>query len=175
MKKFMIMCIAILVLLSACTNEILEPEQCSLCAGLPHHAPCIINLSTGEMLELAVYEPHPFIAGELAEDQQGGTFSFVRGAGVEGYKLGGESLTIRIPMESEGLNLQFFCKGCRKRLAAYTDQGYVVVDLKEPENPIIYEVYANASFFFRCYDISVHKQKEEGKTVIVVVGTLAYS
>ena len=169
------MCIAILVLLSACTNEIPEPEQCSLCTSLPRHAPCIINLSTGEMLELSVYEPHPFTAGELAEEQRGGYFSFIRGAGAEGYKLGSQSVTIRIPMESEGLSLQYFCKECHERLAAYTGQGYVIVDLKEPETPIIYELYANASFFFRCYDISVHDLKEEGKIAIVVVGTLEYS
>ena len=102
MKKLTVICIVILVLLTGCTYmNVPEPEQCSLCAGLPCHAPCIINLSTGEMLELAVYEPHPFIAGELAEEQQSETFSFVRGAGVEGYKLSAESIIVKVPMNAD--------------------------------------------------------------------------
>ena len=113
MKKLTVICIVILVLLTGCTYmNVPEPEQCSLCAGLPCHAPCIINLSTGEMLELAVYEPHPFIAGELAEEQQSETFSFVRGAGVEGYRLSGESITITIPMVADAMEEKHFCNTC---------------------------------------------------------------
>lgn len=173
MRKIVILSIVLLVMLSACgTDYIQEPEICALCDNLPCHAPCIINLSTGEKLELSIYEPHPFTAGELAEEQRGGYFSFIRGAGAEGHKLGGESVTVRIPMESEGLNPQYFCKSCRERLAVYANQGYVVVDLKDPEDPIIYEIYAKASFSFRCYNISVHEHKDTKKIEILIIGTL---
>ena len=173
MKKLMIMCIAILMLLSACSNEIPEPEQCSMCAGLPYHAPCIINLSTGEMLELAVYEPHPFVVGELAEEQQVETFSFVRGAGVEGYKLSGESITITIPMVADTMAEKHFCKSCRERLASCTSQGYALVDLKDVANPVIYAIDTDLQVSFRCYNISVHEAKEDGKYEISIIGTLS--
>lgn len=123
-------------------------------------------------MELSVYEPHPFTAGELAEEQRGGYFSFIRGAGVEGHKLGGESVIVTVPMKSKGMNEQNFCKACREWLTGYANQGYVVADLKDPEAPIIYKIYANASFSFRCYDISIQEQKDAEKFEITIVGTL---
>lgn len=172
MKKLMIMCIAIFVLLTACAKEIPEPEQCSLCAGMPCHAPCIINLSTGEMLELAVYEPHPFIAGELAEEQQSETFSFVRGAGVEGYKLSAESIIIKVPMNADEMEEKHFCNSCRERLVDCKNQGYALLDLKDAKNPVVYKIDADAQVSFRCYSISVCEIKEDGKLEITVTGTL---
>ena len=172
MKKLMIVCIAILALLSCCANAIPEPERCSLCAGLPCHGPCIINLSTGEMLELAVYEPHPFIAGELAEEQQCETFSFMRGAGIEGYKLSGESITITIPMVADTMEEKHFCNSCRERLACCAAQEFALVDLKDISNPIIYAIDINLEVSFRCYKIIVNEAKEGEKYEISIIGTL---
>lgn len=173
MRKIVILCIALLVMLSACgTNRIQEPEICALCDNLPCHAPCIINLSTGEKLELSVYEPHPFTAGELAEEQRGGYFSFIRGAGAEGHKLGGESVTIKIPVKADGLDQQYFCNQCRELLADYKTCGYVLVDLKDTENPVAYEINADLKAAFRCYEISVQEIKEDGKYEISIIGTL---
>ncbi len=173
MKKLTVICIVILVLLTGCTYmNVPEPEQCSLCAGLPYHAPCIINLSTGEMLELAVYEPHPFIAGELAEEQQCETFSFVRGAGVEGYKLSAESIIIKVPMNTGKMEEEYFCNSCRERLADCKNQGYALLDLKDSKNPVVHKIDTDAQVSFRCYSISVRENKENGKFAITIIGTL---
>ena len=172
MKKLIITLIAVLSMLSACGTEVPEPERCSLCDDLSRHAPCIINLSTGEKLELDVYEPHPFLVGEIAEEQRGGYFSFVRGAGVEGYKLGAESVTITIPVKSARLNQQYFCNNCRELLADYRNQGYALVDLKDTESPVVYAISADTKATFRCYEISVQEIKEDGKYEITIIGTL---
>ena len=173
MKKIMALVITLLVLLCACSmGSTPEPERCSLCDDLPRHAPCIINLSTGEKLELDVYEPHPFLVGEIAEEQRGGYFSFVRGAGVEGYKLGAESITITIPVKSAKMDEQFFCNTCRELLADHTNRGYVLIDLKDTDAPVIYGIDADASYSFRCYDISVKELKEDEKYEITIIGTL---
>lgn len=164
--------IAVLILLSACGTEVPVPERCSLCDDLSRYAPCIINLSTGEKLELDVYEPHPFLVGEIAEEQQGGYFSFVRGTGVEGYKLGAESVTITIPVKADHLNQQYFCNHCRELLADYKNQGYALVDLKDTESPVVYKISADTKATFRCYEISVQEIKEDGKYEISVIGTL---
>ena len=162
-----------LILLAACSAEnIPEPDRCSLCDGLSRHAPCILNLSTGKLLELDVYEPHPFLVGEIAEEQQGGYFSFVRGAGVDGYKLGAESVTVTIPIKADKLDQQHFCSKCREVLSNYSDHGYLLVDLKDTENPVIYEIRSDAAISFRCYDISVQELKEERKYEINIIGTL---
>ena len=173
MKKIMALGIALLVLLCVCSiDRVSEPERCSLCDDLSRHAPCIINLSTSEKLELDVYEPHPFLVGEIAEKQRGGYFSFIRGAGAEGYKLGAESITIKIPLKADRLNQQYFCNHCRDLLADYNNQGYALADLKDIENPVIYAINANTKVAFRCYKISVQKIKEDGKYEISIVGTL---
>lgn len=165
--------IALLVLLCVCAiARVPEPEQCSLCGDLSRHAPCIINLSTGEKLELDVYEPHPFLVGEIAEEQSGGYFSFIRGAGAEGYKLGAESITITIPLKADRLNQQYFCNHCRELLADYKNQGYALADLKDIDNPVIYAINANTKAAFRCYEISVQEIKEDGNYEISIVGTL---
>ena len=172
MKKLILPLITVLILLSACGTAVPEPERCSLCDDLSRHAPCIINLSTGEKLELDVYEPHPFLVGEIAEKQRGGYFSFVRGAGVEGYKLGAESVTITIPVKSDRLDQQYFCNNCRELLADYKNQGYALVDLKDIESPVVYAVNADTKAAFRCYEISVQEIKEDGKYEISIIGTL---
>ena len=172
MKKLIIALIAVLSMLSACGTEVPEPERCSLCDDLPRHAPCIINLSTGKKLELDVYEPHPFLVGEIAEEQRGGYFSFVRGAGVEGYKQGAESITITIPVKSAKMDQQFFCNTCRELLADHTNSGYVLIDLKDTDTPVIYGIDADVSYSFRCYDISVKELKADEKYEITIIGTL---
>ncbi len=173
MKKRIIPWIMIVcMVLSACGNEVPEPERCTLCDDLARHAPCIINLSTGEKVELDVYEPHPFLVGEIAEEQRGGYFSFVRGAGVEGYKLGAESVTITIPAKADKMDQQFFCNACRELLAYHTNSGYVLVDLKDTDAPVVYGIDADASYSFRCYDITIQELVEDKKYEITVTGTL---
>ena len=172
MKKLILPLITVLILLSACGTEVPELERCSLCDDLSRHAPCIINLSTGEKLELDVYEPHPFLVGEIAEEQRGGYFSFVRGAGVEGYKLGAESVTITVPVKADRLDQQYFCNQCRELLADYKSQGYALVDLKDTESPVVYAISADTKATFRCYEISVQEIKEDGKYEITIIGTL---
>lgn len=124
------------------------------------------------MLELAVYEPHPFIAGELAEEQQSETFSFVRGAGVEGYRLSGESITITIPMVADAIEEKLFCNSCRERLASCAPQGYALVDLKDITHPIAYAINTDLEVSFRCYNIFVNEAKAGEKYEINIIGTL---
>lgn len=173
MKKAIIFCMMFLALFTACSRlPVPEPERCSLCDDLSRHAPCIVNLSTGEKLELDVYEPHPFLVGEIAEEQRGGYFSFVRSAGVEGYKQGAESVTITIPVKADKMEQQFFCNACRELLADHTNSGYVLVDLKDTDAPVIYGIVLDASYSFRCYDITIRELVEDKKHEITVTGTL---
>lgn len=118
-----------------------------------------------------MYEPHPFLVGEIAEEQRGGYFSFVRGAGVEGYKLGAESVTITIPAKADKMDQRFFCNACRELLAYHANSGYVLVDLKDTDAPVIYEIDADASYSFRCYDITIQELMDEKKYEIVIIGT----
>lgn len=176
MRKIAALCIALLVILSTCgTNQIREPAMCSLCDNSPCDAPCVINLGTGENLELSVYEPHPFTVGELAEEQRTGYFSFIQGAGISGHKIGGKSVTVTIPTGSKRLSRQHFCTACLDLLAGYASQGYVLADLKNPKKPIIYSICEDRSFSFRYYDVSIQKHKDAEEFVVTIIGTLEQS
>lgn len=114
MKKVaIILAILFVVLLGYSMNSVPEPEQCSMCDDLSRHGLCIINLSTGEKLELDIYEPHPFLVGEIAEKQPGGYFRLIRGAGIEGYIIGAEYGVVSVPVRDEKINEQYFCNSCR--------------------------------------------------------------
>ena len=87
MKKYIFPAIAVILIL-ICLIIILpapNPKRCAICDSIPYHAPALVNLATGEVGELAVYEPHPFKVAELNPYQQGGTFSFIYVAGLNGY------------------------------------------------------------------------------------------
>lgn len=147
-----------------------EPERCSMCDDLPRHALCIIKLSTGEKLELDVYEPHPFRVGEIADEQPGGYFSFIRGAGIDGYKVGAECVVVEVPVKSEKMDQQYFCNACRDQLASNTKSGYVLADLKKPDEPVVYPIDISTSFSVRCYSVSVQENIEKNKFEITITG-----
>ena len=147
-----------------------EPDRCSLCADLSRHALCIVNLNTGEKIGLDIYEPHPFIVGEIAEDQSGGYFCFIRGAGVEGYKIAAESIVLSIPANSDRINQRLFCNSCRRLLCKEATSGYILADLKLPEEPVIYSTNTTTSFIVRCYSVSIQTNIEDNEYTITVTG-----
>lgn len=71
---------AVLVVIT--TNVIIlsvkqEQKECCLCESFRYHAPCMVDLETGNVLELELYDPHPVMVAELAQEQYStGTFSF---------------------------------------------------------------------------------------------------
>lgn len=169
-KKALLMVVLIMVLTACSTESIPEPAQCAMCDDLPRHAPCIINLSTGEKLELDIYEPHPFLVGELAEEQPGGYFSLIRSAGVEGYKVGAEYIVVTIPIKSEKLSQQYFCNFCRERLADNKKSGFVLADVKNPSEPIVYSINTATLFSVRCYSVSVQENVNDNEYQITITG-----
>lgn len=163
--------IVLLIVLIVCSMEsIQEPDRCSMCADLSRHAPCIINLNTGEKLELDIYEPHPFLVGEIAEEQSGGYFSIIKGAGADGYRIGAEYIVISIPVKSEKMNQHLFCNACRKLLANERENGYILADLKNPEEPIVYSVNVATSFSIRCYSVLIQEKMDNKEYQIIITG-----
>lgn len=175
MKKYVILIIfvtLILVFVSAILPTP-NPQYCTICDSIPYHAPCLVNLATGEMGELTVYEPHPFKVAELNDYQKSGTFCFLPVVGLIGYRDTANWEThIAIPTEENEYEEKYFCKSCRELLVNCINQGYVLVDLRKPQNPIIYAINEACQVSFRCYQICVVETKEEGKYEIIVTGML---
>lgn len=173
MKKIAII-LAIVIIFSVIIYSALpvpEPERCSLCDSFPRHAPCILKLSTGELVELEIYDPHPYKVAEIAEEQPGGYFSFVRGAGLDGHMVAAEYLTATIPVKAERMNKEYFCNDCRELLNNYKRCGYAIVDVRDPETPVLYPIEEGTYFSLRCYDVEIGKNEEDDKYELMVRGT----
>ena len=173
MKKYIFPSIAVILIL-ICLITILpapNPKRCAICESIPCHAPCLVNLETGEVGELAVYEPHPFKVAELNECQQGGTFSFIYAAGINGYSDTANWEThITIPTNENEYEEKHFCKSCREKLVIHTDSGYVLLDLYNPESFCILDLNEDHIQTVRCYDI--HTEDHHDKIEITIYGNL---
>lgn len=173
MKKITII-LVIVIIFSAIIYSALpvsEPEWCSLCDSFPRHAPCILKLSTGELVELEIYDPHPYKVAEIAEEQPGGYFSFVRGAGLDGHMVAAEYLTATIPIRSESMNKEYFCTSCRSLLDDYKRCGYVLADVRDPEASVLYPIEEGTSFSLRCYEVEIGKNEEDDSYELMIRGT----
>lgn len=165
--------IALLSSLVACSGvSAPEPERCSVCDYIPSHAPCLVNLNTGEVGEIALYEPHYTLVGEIAEEQRGGYFRFMSVAGLQGY------LDACVPEAhvtvSDGVEKyeeKYFCSTCRELLEPYAQFGFVLADLRTPETPTIYPVEVSTEFEVRCYKVEI-TETDNGELDISVVGSI---
>ena len=169
MKKYVIPIIAVIVIL-VCFISLLpapEPDRCAICDSIPYHAPALVNLATCEVGELAVYEPHPFKVAELNEYQQGGTFSFIYAAGLNGYSDTANWEThITIPTNENEYEEKYFCKTCRERIAGQTDKGFLLLDLRNPESFSILPLDSDVVHTVRCYEIQTKAQSDIIETIV---------
>lgn len=173
MKKYIIPTIAVILIL-ICVITILpasNPIRCAICESIPYHAPALVNLATGEVGELPVYEPHPFKLAELNPYQQGGTFSFIYVAGINGYSDTANWEThITIPTNENEYEEKFFCKSCRILISSHTENGFLLLDLREPEKFSILSLGSDEIQRLRCYEIQTTQQSNEVE--IEIHGTL---
>ena len=173
MKKDIFPAIAVILIL-ICVITILpapNPKRCAICDTIPYHAPALVNLATGEVGELTVYEPHPFKVAELNEYQQGGTFSFIYVAGLNGYSDTANWEThITIPTDENEYEEKFFCKSCRERIAGRIEKGFLLLDLRTPESFSTLSLDIEEIQTVRCYEVQTKQSMDEIE--IVVHGTL---
>ena len=173
MKKYVIPIIAVILILvlALAILPAPEPERCAICDSIPMHAPALVNLATGEVGELTVYEPHPFKVAELNEYQQGGTFCFIYVAGLNGYSDTANWEThITIPTNENEYEEKHFCKSCRERISGHTDKGFLLLDLRSPESFLILSLDIEEIQTVRCYEVQTRQSMDEIE--IVVHGTL---
>lgn len=135
-----------------------DPERCALCGeGIRYHAPCLLDLSTGQMGEMVVYTPHRSIQGEIApmETQKTGTFNYQPCAGLLGVRdTCNHTFKVTLPGKQELMNPALFCQECRQLLAEAGLEGYVIVDLYDLDHIQAYPIQDNV---IRDYRISVTK------------------
>lgn len=149
----------------------LAPAQCPMCDFIKSHAPCIVNMQTGEVRELDLYFPHETLVGEIAEEQDSSIFSFVSAAGAKGTKTTSPYvINLDVPLIREPIFKHHFCRECRK-LLGNQDCGYVLADLYVRGEPVIISITDGMRVDLRCYEITAVRNAEENIYELTIKGT----
>ena len=164
-RSLSLLLIVAIISLLGCTTQ--NKKECCICSSFRYHAPCLVDLETGEMIELALYEPHATKAGELAEDQpEIDTFSFVRLGNVTGTKLtGSRTIEIKVPMVDQ-ISTPALCENCRKMLNGDYTGRYVIADLYSVDNKALIPIENGIDMDMRCYKIN---SIEMDQTIVIFV------
>ena len=170
--KILSVALAVIVIVGAAMAIIQGNKECCLCSSFRYHAPCLIDLETGDLIELDLYFPHESLVAELADPQpERGIFSFVSIGNISGTKqTGPERIDLHVPND-----IAFFpalCRDCKKQLPSGYDSRYVFADLYSKEEKILIPIAADTTLSLRCYDITMEQNTEKGGISIVIQGTL---
>jgi hypothetical protein len=171
-QKRISLILAVVVVVVASLFLALESKECCLCSSFRYHAPCLVDLKTGEMIELRLYEDHPALVAELSEEQShNGTFSFIRLNGVSGTKLTGpEKVELLVPNET--VLFPALCNKCKQQLPSGLVRRFVLADLHGMEDKYLIPIVADTALSLRCYDISMEADAEKDGIAVVILGTL---
>jgi len=171
-QKILNIVLALVVIAGAVIAYFPGQKACCLCSSFRYHAPCLIDLNTGQLLELDLYFPHKSLVAELADPQpEEDTFSFVSFGNVSGVKQTPPGcIDLHIPEDST-----FFpalCRDCRKQLPFGYSSRYVFADLYSKEEKILISIEADTAFSLRCYDVTIRTNTEKGGWSVAIRGTL---
>lgn len=151
------------------TNTIAK-EHCYICEGLSYHAPCLIDLSTGHILELAIYDNDPIDQGELAKDQTTGHVSFTMLGDMLAITAAGNTAQTSIPTEPKTMNLDLYCDACQQAIHSIPHSGIVLADLYKLEHIRYYILEDGAEYAFRDYTIHIEQHDDTSEFKIFVYG-----
>lgn len=147
------------------------PEVCSICDFKGKHSPCIVNLSTGEIGELKVYNS-PENEKIISEQWDGGTFSFVSVLGLHSWRDSWtQSNHCDVPIEGDIIKAEYYCEDCREVLLATSLRGYTIIDCFEDDTIVAYKIIEGEKYSIRKYDVTINiKDSNQGKYEVVTTG-----
>ncbi len=171
MRKYVMITCIILLIIGNCFWHMKppEPESCALCGGRTYHAPCVLELSTGTLTELAIYAPDPLHLGELAEEQDMDHHVFCMAGSVAmtvERTPERQRCTAYLPLSRKPMDRKLFCGDCRKLLAETRQRGFVLLDLRDTADITAYPIAPDAAYLIRGYTVSA-VESEGGYTVEV--------
>jgi len=172
MKRVIVIAAILLLLFYGYSSDIPEAEECTLCDAFPRHALCLVDLNTGDLKELEIYQPHHTKVAELSDEQYSGYMSLVQFGDISGILLGADRVELEAPARATGIRDSLFCKSCRMLLKDNKCQGYILADLRNPDTPSVWKIQDGTSFSVRCYEIDITASDDSEKLIIVMKGTL---
>ena len=157
-----------------------EPETCAICSnsrGPTFHAPCLLDLSTGNLVELAIYEPSCRYPGELSENQSldHSVITFTANGDpmfIDRLKDIQRCVTYLPGEEGEPMDPEHYCRNCRAILARAATTGYVLLDLYHLDEIEAYPIQEGAEYNIRIYSVSVTRDIENNYLTITNIGHL---
>ena len=171
MKRVIVIAV-MLLLFTGCSADVPASKECVLCNAFPRHAPCLVDLNSGKICELEIYQPHHTKVAELSDEQYGGYMSLVQFGDINGILIGADRVELEAPIKSTGIQDSLFCKDCRKLLKDSNCQGYILADLRTPATPSVWTIKDGISFSVRCYEIDITAADDSETLIVVMRGTL---
>lgn len=154
-----------------------EPEICSICQkgdGIRYHAPVLVNLSTGRIRELKIYDNDPRTTWEVAEEQRWDdwVFTVIDDNATMSWSSVDHTNVAHIGEGLAKFNPSYFCRECRALLAETGNRGYVILDLYDLGNIQGFAVKAGSEYTIRDYTVSIYKDSNNGGLTVEVTGHL---
>lgn len=154
-----------------------EPEICSVCQegdGIRYHAPVLVNLSTGRIRELKIYDNDPRMPWEVAEEQRWDdwVFTVIDDNATMSWSSVDHTNVAHIGEGLEKFNPSHFCRDCRALLAETGNRGYAILDLYDLGNIQAFAVKAGSEYTIRDYTVSIYKDSDNGGLTVEVTGHL---
>lgn len=126
-KKTIYIVAAILAICVAAILSLWNETECCLCNAPTSSAPCLVDLETGDILELRLDGPSTTYGPEGLPDVE--TFSFIRFGSITGTKQTSPNvIALKIPMEDKS-TAPALCRNCRQLLPQVYDGRYVIADM----------------------------------------------
>lgn len=153
---------------------LLAENRCPICTYPARHAPCLLNLKTGEVGSLDVYEYDELNSNVIAEYQRSGFMCLFTAAGLHGIRWTDPwYVQIYIPDEKGCFPFQKYCREHRTLLSEI-DSDYVLLDLLDPQSLGVYPLNAESSFAIRCYEILTEWDANREQWKLTINGTLPF-
>lgn len=127
--------------------------HCYLCQGIPYEAPCLVDLSAGDVSPLTVNRHDDAVRFQTLGD-------------IHIEQLPWETQTT-IPAEPQPVNTNLFCEDCRALIAATTNGGYLLADLSSLDSIMLYPIENQKVISIRDYDISAEADGNHIKIKVV--------
>jgi hypothetical protein len=147
-KKTVGIVVAVLAIYVAAAFLFGNEKECCLCNSPSYSAPCLVDLETGDILQLPL--DGPTTSGPEGQTDVS-TFSFIRFHTVIGIKQTAPNM-IELKIPSGGaLQRPSLCRQCRQLLPQGYNGRYVLADL---ENNVLLPIVDVAEYTIRSYSIT---------------------
>lgn len=150
------------------------PEQCVLCDNHAYHAPCVLKLSTGQRGELQIYDNELGHPGKLADEQtlDEGVFYHIANGATASRAAESRTNIAYVDRNYDQIDPSLYCFDCRVLLAQTAVEGFVVLDLLDPDTAVVYEIKDGVEYTIRDYTVMIEDSNQFDGYEIVTKGHL---